>query len=219
LTLKIESGKILAIYKQELVMRFPKLTVTLLIGFALVLSGCGAKPTAQPTTVVNIPSAQQGGTAAYPAANPGAAVQPQVNTGDAAYPVPQGKTTPGSVVPTAQSNAGDAAYPAQGGDVKVTKKDGALVVITLDAAKKIASGKVTIDGKESTGFKLSDLISAANTSISGKVTVTATNGSVTLTQDQAGSAYVGFVNNQLRLMVSGTASDKWLIGITAIKLE
>ena len=139
-----------------------------------------------------------------------------------AYPVPVQKNTPVGYPAASQPDQPNAAaaYPADGIVLQVVKADGQVVSLDFKGLAALAKQNVTLDNKQVNVSKLSDTLSLAGISAPNKVTLTGTSGQLELSKDQVAQAYLDVTaNGTIRLLVQGVPPDKWLTGVSGIKVE
>jgi hypothetical protein len=152
------------------------------------------------------------------------APQPTTASTQAGYPA-QAKPTVAVGYPAAskaavvQPNAA-AAYPPDGVIMQITKADGKSVPIEFKSLSALAKQAVTLENKQENVSKLNDALSLGGVTSFTKLIVTGSNGSLELTKDQAAQAYLDVpANGNVRLLVQGVSSDKWLTGVSGIKIQ
>jgi hypothetical protein len=165
---------------------------------AFLLSACGGSP--QPTAVSQPPTAAT----------------------QAGYPAPVKQATPAGYPAAGQPGQPDtsAAYPPDGIILQVVKADGKVAPIDFRGLSALAKEKVTLENKSENVSKLSDALGLGGVTSYTKVTVTASNGSLELTKDQVAQAYLDVpANGIIRLLVQGIPQNKWLTGVSGIKVQ
>lgn len=169
----------------------------------VMLTACGSSPVAteKPRATTPATAASPKGTS-YPA--PTAVVPTQLG-----YPGPA----------QAASKQNTGGYPAPAG-LQVVKPDGSLWAASAANILSLPVSKVTVDGKEQQYRKLTDLLNQAGISSFTKITLTAANGTLTFTREQSAEVYIEVASNgAITVPVTSLAKDKWLVGLSLIKIE
>ena len=94
-----------------------------------------------------------------------------------------------------------------------------MFVMSKAAYDKLAKVKVTINGKDVTGVKVKDILTVAKVTSFNKITITGTNGKVELTYEQVDDQLIMTLNDGVSIQSPSLTSDKWIKGITVIKLD
>jgi hypothetical protein len=140
--------------------------------------------------------------------------------GDKGYPVAAQPTT--AAVDAPQPAAGYPVGNQQGAGFSftVTNIDGKAKTFTLDELKKIASAKITVDGKNYEGPKLSEVLKSGGLDQYKYILINGVTGSIMVNKEDI-SATVIFDLSAGRVDLTGAtlAKAKWLKGITSIKAE
>jgi hypothetical protein len=140
--------------------------------------------------------------------------------GDKGYPVAAQPTA--AAVDTPQPASG---YPVgnqagAGFSFTLTNTDGKTKTFTLDELKKIASIKITVDGKNIEGPKLTDVLKSAGLDQYKYILINGITGSIIVNKEDISDTVIfDLSGGRVDLAGATLAKAKWVKGITGIKAE
>jgi hypothetical protein len=140
--------------------------------------------------------------------------------GDKGYPIAAQPTTP--AVNTSQPASGYPVgnQPAAGFSFAVTNTDGKVNNFTLDELKKTASAKITVDGKNIEGPKLSNVLKSAGLDQYSYILIEGITGSIILNKtDISDTIIFDLSGGRVDLAGATLAKAKWVKGISSIKAQ
>jgi hypothetical protein len=185
----------------------------ILVGLSLALSACGGSqsPAANksgaeaPTVAAAVAPA-----AGYP--SPDVAVQAQPTS--AAYPAP-GSAQTAPTVPAAQD------APAVQGTLQIMKPDGSSVTLTGADLQKLTPADVSIGQSDQSGYKLSDVLTAAGVTDYQTLIVIGSGGSVPLTKAQIDTDVILSTVDPAALQLVGSqlSPDQMVKGVAQIQAK
>lgn len=188
----------------------------ILIGLSLALSACGGSQS--PAANKSGAEAPTAAAAAAPAAgypSPDVAVQAQPTS--AAYPAPDSAQT-APTVPAAQDAQG---APAVQGTLQIMKPDGSSVTLTGADLQKLTPADVSIGQSDQSGYKLSDVLTAAGVTAYQTVIVIGSGGSVPLTKAQIDTDVILSTVDPAALQLVGSqlSADQMVKGVTQVQAK
>ena len=178
----------------------------LLICAAVVLAACSPSQSSSAGKSGGTTPAAAAPTSGYPAA-------PAASAPQSAYPAG------GEAAPTQE-----AGYPAQASgsiSLQVVKADGSTATLDTGKLQKLTLVQVSIGQSDQSGYKLSDVLTAAGVTSFQQVVVTGSSGAATLTQAQVTpDVILSTVDpNSLSLAGPQLSADQSVKGVTKIEVK